>query len=476
MFSGLSSSGVTLIVASTVVVMLIGVLITAYFTKRTKNSQDWAMGGRTVPLYVMVFTMFATQVGGGVLVGHVGIGYSYGLAPLAYGICGVAGLLLMMVAAGWFRKNEFTTIPDIFRKLYGENKLLLIMATLMAIVVPFGWIASQIVSFGKLYTSITGIDTTVLIIVFAIICMLFTIPSGFNSVAWSDFVFGCMMLILCIITAVQAIGLGGGWSNIIASFPEQERVAFPQGILGAGWSTTLLWIVAATPGMMTNQMSIQRVCAADSVKNARKVLWLSAIIIAALEIWVVIIALTCRAIQPELASGEDAIGILLTRIPTWTTAMFAGFITTTIITTTDSAMQSVSVNLTNDIYARYINPGADDKKLMKMSRIFTIVITAAAILLAVSFQQVLNLITSTYSYAASGLLVPIYGGYLLQKKHKLTPACGLVSMFGGVIGCFVVGTFFHTFLPAAFYGIIVSAVCMLVMVFANKGKSAPVQA
>ena len=301
--------------------------------------------------------------------------------------------------------------------------------------------------------------------------MLFTIPAGFNSVAWSDFIFGLMMLLLCCITGYQAIHLGGGWEHIVQSFPEQEHVSFPGGIMGAGLSTTLLWFVAATPGMMTNQMSIQRVCAADSTKSARKVLWLSSIIIVALEIWVVVIALTCRALQPELPSGEDAIGILLPRLPVWTTAMFAGFITTTILTTTDSAMQSVAVNLTNDIYARYVNPGADDKKLMKMSRLFTLFITVAAILLAVNFQQVLNLITSTYSYAASGLLIPIYGGYLLSKKRRLTPACGLVSMISGVVGCFVVSRWFDTFLPAAFYGILISTVAMLVMVFLVKGKA-----
>ena len=75
-FSGMSSGGITLIVVSTIVVMLIGTIITAYFTKKTKTSQDWATGGGKTPTIVLVFTMFATQVGGGVLVGHVGIGYS----------------------------------------------------------------------------------------------------------------------------------------------------------------------------------------------------------------------------------------------------------------------------------------------------------------------------------------------------------------------------------------------------------------
>ncbi len=132
MFENVSGGAVRLILLSVVVVMAIGIGITAYFTKRTKTSQDWAIGGRKVPMIVLVFTMFATQVGGGVLVGHVGIGYQFGLAPIAYGICGVVGLLLMMLIAGWLRDNNFVTIPDIFRKLYGENTFLSIVSSIMA--------------------------------------------------------------------------------------------------------------------------------------------------------------------------------------------------------------------------------------------------------------------------------------------------------------------------------------------------------
>lgn len=53
--------------------MLIGFGIAFYFQRRTKTAEDWAMGGRSLPSYVIVFTQFATLVGGGVLVGHVSI-------------------------------------------------------------------------------------------------------------------------------------------------------------------------------------------------------------------------------------------------------------------------------------------------------------------------------------------------------------------------------------------------------------------
>ena len=92
-----STSGTILVLVSTAIVMCIGFGIALYFQRKTVTAEDWAIGGRRLPSYVIVFTQFATLVGGGVLVGHVSIGYSFGLAPLAYGICGAAGCFIMAI-------------------------------------------------------------------------------------------------------------------------------------------------------------------------------------------------------------------------------------------------------------------------------------------------------------------------------------------------------------------------------------------
>jgi len=463
-----SSEALLLIMLSTVVVITIGGFIAVYFKKKTVSSEDWAIGGRKLPPYVIVFTQFATLVGGGVLVGHVGIGYNFGLAPIMYGICGAAGCFFMAIIAKWLRENEFTTIPDILKKIYGEDNFLLVFAALMAMVVPFGWIASQITAFGKLYSSITGIGMNIIIVAVAIICVLFTLPSGFNSVAWSDFVFGVVMLGLCGITAFQAVHMGGGWTDIVSNIQDKTIISFPEGLLSAGLTTTLLWFIAATPGMMTNQMTLQRVCAADTVKNARRTLIISGILIAALEIWVVVMGVSIRSLNPDL-TGEMAMGWFLTTIPKWTVALFAGFISTTIITTADSALQSVAVNFTQDIYKKHINVGASDKKLMSVSRKATVIVAILAIMLAIAFPRVMDLIIASYAYSASALLVPIYAGYAYSKRRTLTTKVGKNSMIAGLVGCFI-AQMLHTRIPYAIYGILVSYVVMIITIKANESK------
>ena len=65
-----STSGTILVLVSTAIVMCIGFGIALYFQRKTVTAEDWAIGGRRLPSYVIVFTQFATLVGGGVLVGH----------------------------------------------------------------------------------------------------------------------------------------------------------------------------------------------------------------------------------------------------------------------------------------------------------------------------------------------------------------------------------------------------------------------
>ena len=181
------------IVISSIVVLGVGVAISFWVGKRNKGIEDWNVGGRSLPMYVVAGTQFATGMGGGVLVAHVGIGYSAGWSAITYNLLYSIGIVLLVLLAGWLKKHNFSTLPDIFKKLYGEHKIMMSSVTLLAIVVPFGWLCTQLVAFGNLFTEITGLSFTLLIIIFAAISLLFVLPGGMASVAWTDFV----LVVLC---------------------------------------------------------------------------------------------------------------------------------------------------------------------------------------------------------------------------------------------------------------------------------------
>ncbi len=444
------SSTVLLIIISTAIILGCTTAFSIYLGKKSSNS-DWAVGGRNLPLYVIVGTQYATAMGGGMLVAHVGIGYSNGWAAMTYGCLVAAGLMLLGIIAKWLRQQNFTTIPDIIGDLYGNNKILLLMTSILTMVVPFGWICTQLVAFGKLYSGLTGIPQNWLMVIFALISLAFVLPAGLKSVAWTDFIFGCFMIIVSFISLGIIFKTGNGWSNILTKVPE-EIAKFPKGMGSVGGLTILLWALSIIPGTLTNQMYYQRVFATDKVSSVRKSLIISGLVIISADIWAAIMGISIRSLNGGL-EPEAASGWFLTQVPTWFLAIYSGFLVVTIMSTIDSAIHSISVNLTQDVYKKLINPKADDKKLHHLSKIYSVIIAIVAVALSILYPKALDWVIATYAFSAAGLLFPIFAGILLRDKHILTAKGVIGSIFCGFIGC-AIGMAKKSTIPYVIYGLI----------------------
>ena len=91
------------IVLASLLVIAAGAAMSVYFGRRAKTSQDWLAAHESLPLVVVVITQFAAASGGGVLIAHVGIGYSSGWSVFVYEGCVLVGFLLLMLIARWLR-------------------------------------------------------------------------------------------------------------------------------------------------------------------------------------------------------------------------------------------------------------------------------------------------------------------------------------------------------------------------------------
>ena len=155
------------------------VLINKRHTRTASQAEaDWNIGGRDLPIFVIVGTQFASAMGGGVLVGQVGNAYANGIAMLIYAVFSCLPFLIYMFIANWIREKEFETIPDMVGTFCNNDKTVRILASIMTIVVPFGWLISQLTAFAKIYREITGISLPILIVAMAIASLLFVMPPG----------------------------------------------------------------------------------------------------------------------------------------------------------------------------------------------------------------------------------------------------------------------------------------------------------
>lgn len=418
----------------TIGIVLFGIVLFSYFLGRKKQGiENWYVGGRSLPLYVQIGTQFATVMGGAVIVGLVGTAYSSGWSTLTYGLLTMIGFIPFLFMAKWLRNSEFETMPDIIKTIYGNHPVLSVLTILSTLIVPFGWMITQLVGFGKIFSTITGVDASLMVTIFAVISLAFVLPAGMTSVAWTDFIFGCAMAVGAIVAFFMAMDMGGGFQTIMTNTPN-EISDFPSGLVGVGMGTVLFWVFGVMPGNLTNQQLYQRIFSADNSRNATISIGVTALLFALATFWSSTIGLTVRSLNPSLDNPENATGWFLTQTPSWFLIMFAVFIVATIMSTLSSAVQSVVVTITKDIYTNYVNPKVEEKKLVSVSRIVSVVVLALAVSLANFYPQALSWIVASFAYSVSALLVPILGGFILRDKNILDHRAGIASIVMGIAG------------------------------------------
>ncbi|XP_015196648.1 high-affinity choline transporter 1-like isoform X4 [Lepisosteus oculatus] len=156
--------------------------------KCTGNKSEVTMvGGRNLNVCVSIFTMTATWVGGGFILGTAEIVYlpSQGLAWSV----GLVGYSLSLIVGGIFftkpvRGKNYITIMDPFQLKYG-NKLTSILF-IPALLADIFWVACVLAALGGTMSVILDISSYYSVIISAGVAILYTLLGGLYSVAYTD--------------------------------------------------------------------------------------------------------------------------------------------------------------------------------------------------------------------------------------------------------------------------------------------------
>ncbi|KAL7055628.1 hypothetical protein AAHC03_022868 [Spirometra sp. Aus1] len=185
--------GVVGIIVFYIIILAVGIWAARKSKRSTStgltDSEDVMLAGRDIGLFIGVFTMTATWVGGGYINGTAEGVYdpAQGLllcqAPLGYALSLVVGGLFF---ANKMRSFGYVTMLDPLQKKYGEAMcgLLFIPALLGEIF----WSAATLSALGATIAVVIGLDNTTSVITSTCIALLYTIFGGLYSVAYTDVV------------------------------------------------------------------------------------------------------------------------------------------------------------------------------------------------------------------------------------------------------------------------------------------------
>jgi SSS family solute:Na+ symporter/sodium/proline symporter len=411
-------------VLAVIVVTLLSVAL--YRTSQVKTKADYLVAGRSLPAIVLVLTLLSSWIGAGSLFAGAENAYYNGFASLWQPAGGWLGLLLIFFIAPRARKFAQFTLPDMLEARY--NQTARVLGTI-AILFAYVGIASYQFKGGGNVLHLIFPDTltpeagTYIIAAFVIFT---TALAGMSSVAYMDMAIGSLVTLVCLVAAPMLFFKAGGWTGLHAALPPSHFQ-----VLG---NLTLLrafeFMVPVLLLMLGNQVMYQKFFSARSQRDARLsvVGWILGTLL--LETLIVAIAVFGSALyhSGEVATHPYEIIPYTARhgLPALMGALLLGAVFAQVMSAASNYLFSPATNLVNDVFSRYIAPGASNKKVLIVSRLAVVLLGCWALYQAVYAQSILHKMLWAYTIYASALTPVVLAAFF----SKRVTAWGAVAAIG----------------------------------------------
>ena len=383
--------------------------------RRTRDFDDYILGGRSLGGYVTALSAGASDMSGWLLMGLPGALYLTGLAEawIAIGLTVGAWLNWRFVAGPLRVYTERTdnalTLPDYFTTRFAaDGKLLRIVSALVVLVFFAVYCASGIVAGARLFESVFGMPYAQALWWGAAATVLYTLVGGFLAVSWTDTVQATLMIFALLFTPlVVMLSVGGpGEALRLVEHVDPARLQW----IGAGGAVAVLSAAAWGLGYFGLPHILARFMAADSlavIPQARRIgmTWMVLCLAGAMATGFFGIAYFAR--HPELAGAVTAnperVFIVLAEalFNPWIAGVLLSAILAAIMSTLSCQLLVCSSALTEDFYRGFVRPHAGERELVWVGRGMVLAVALLAIYIARDpDSRVLGLVS--YAWAGFG--------------------------------------------------------------------------
>ncbi|MEG1979527.1 MAG: sodium:solute symporter family protein, partial [Victivallaceae bacterium] len=392
--------------------------------KSAENEEEYFIGGRNMPWYLLGFSMVATTFSTDTpnlvtdLVRRYGVFGNW----LWWSMLPTGMLTVFLYSKLWRRAGTVTDLEFYEMRYSGRAAAFLrgfraVYLGLLFNIMVMATVSLAAIKIGAAMLGLTPVESVIYAMTGTVI---FSSIGGFRGVIFSDFVLFILAMTgavgaACIIVNQPEIGgLSGLASKLQAmdysshanmySYQNKQDLyeVFLIPILIIWWS---IWYPGAEPGGGGYQ--VQRMLAAKNENHAFGATLFFNISHYAIRPWPWILVALCslvvfpdwnsmrQAIPPEILSDEKiqndlAYSLMLTKLP-------AGWIGLVIASLLGAYMSTISTQLNwgasylvNDCWKRFIRPGATQREMVWMGRVFTVILMILAGIMALMMTNALD--------------------------------------------------------------------------------------
>lgn len=416
----------TVILISYLVIMF-GVSVWA--NKFNSSTEDFLLAGRRLGVFLAAFTLAATYFGGGYVVGLGAEAYSSGMIAWYNGLAGAVGILAVCLVLKKMEGMQLYTVAEILETRYG-SPLLRFLCAMLSLLALVGILAGQVNSAGSILSSI-GIGSPVVGgLIAAAFFIGYTVVGGLWAVTITDFIQIIVAGAGIIAATFFTIHHLGGWGGLVDAVNAQTTTNYFTMTQGVEPSYILYLILPMFIYTLIGQDVYQRLFAAKDTNTAKKAGIMACVIVGILTFFPVLLGIAGKALFPELANPSLVVPqIISTILPPALGGITLAAVIAAILSTADSILTAATSHVIGDVYLRFILKGeaADDAKLLKMSRLWTLIIGLISVFVALMLPNILNLLLLSYTIYTAGVFAPVVGGLLWKKATKEGAFAGLAG-------------------------------------------------
>lgn len=405
------------IIGTFLIYLALMLAIGVYAYRRTVNSSDYFLGGRSLGPWPAALSAGASDMSGWLLLGLPGYAFSSGLESLWLG----AGLLIgtwlnwLLVAKRLrtysIEADDALTLPEFFANRFEDkSNLLQVISAFFILLLFLFYTSSGLVAGGKLFETVFGLDYTLAVIIGTVCVVSYTLFGGFLAVSWTDLVQGLLMAAALVIVPIIAIQSEGGFASLFTALEIKNPELLTIWNDSKGEPLTAIAIISLAAwglGYFGQPHILARFAAVRSnaeITTARRiaVTWSGLSMVGAILVGLAGIVYVDSQLGGNLGDGEKIFMLLVNAMfhPVVAGILLAAILAA-IMSTADSQLLVSSSALAEDFYKQVFRKDASQKQIVMVGRFAVIGLSIIALMLAMNpDSSVLGLVS--YAWAGFG--------------------------------------------------------------------------
>lgn len=328
--------------------------------KNVQSAAEFNDGGRGASALMVAGAILGTLVGGSSTIGTAQLACRWGLSAWWFTLGASLGCLALFLLAEPIRSSRCLTIQQMIASRYGPvSGIVTSMLTTFGIILN---IVAQILAANALFFSLFGLSPG-LSVGLTVLIMASYVAGGVKGAGLLGIVKMVLIYAGCLAGGVAALQ-ELDWSLFLVSFPAERYLNFfARGIgrdLGAGLSVML--------GVVSTQTYVQAILSARSTVEARKGALLGVLLIPPIGFLSILVGYFMMAKYPGLDPAQAFPLFVLNRLPPAFGGVVLAALLIAVVGTGAGMALGFGTIVTNDLYLRFVNPGAESRRVLRVSR------------------------------------------------------------------------------------------------------------